>query len=124
MSRAQHPTAIPHRAEVPTPYPSTPPQPADPRTNPQNTEHGNSANNAHKPHDERYQRCRGLNVAGVPAFVTTGQLAAALGVSASAVLKWYRAGLIEPELVTPGGHLRWDVDSVRAQLRDQRRRDE
>ncbi|MGH3769475.1 MAG: MerR family transcriptional regulator [Pseudonocardiaceae bacterium] len=59
-----------------------------------------------------------------PAFVTTGQLAAALGVSASAVLKWYRAGLITPELVTPGGHLRWDVGGVRAQLKEQRQRDE
>ncbi|MGH3936619.1 MAG: MerR family transcriptional regulator [Pseudonocardiaceae bacterium] len=56
--------------------------------------------------------------------VTTGQLAEALGVSRSAILKWHRAGLVTPELVTPGGHLRWDVDRVREQLRQQRRRDD
>lgn len=56
-------------------------------------------------------------------LVTTGQLAAQLGVSRSAVLKWQRAGLIDPALVTPGGHARWDADSVRAQLRERRQED-
>jgi DNA-binding transcriptional MerR regulator len=56
--------------------------------------------------------------------VTTGKLAEQLGVSASAILKWHRAGLITPELTTPGGHLRWDVESVRQQLKAQRRRDD
>jgi DNA-binding transcriptional MerR regulator len=55
--------------------------------------------------------------------VTTGQLAVQLGVSRSAVLKWYRAKLISPEVITPGGHLRWDPDRVRTQLREQRERD-
>jgi DNA-binding transcriptional MerR regulator len=54
--------------------------------------------------------------------VTTGQLAAKLGVSRSAILKWHAAGLIEQELTTPGGHLRWDVDAVRAHLKEQRQR--
>jgi hypothetical protein len=40
----------------------------------------------------------------VVTLVTTGQLATELGVSRSAVLKWYRAGLITPELITPGNH--------------------
>jgi DNA-binding transcriptional MerR regulator len=57
-------------------------------------------------------------------LLTTGQLAAELGVSRSAILKWHRAGQIIPELVTPGGHSRWDADRVREQLRAQRRRDE
>ncbi|MGH3916074.1 MAG: MerR family transcriptional regulator [Pseudonocardiaceae bacterium] len=57
-------------------------------------------------------------------LVTTGQLATELGVSRSAILKWHRAGLIIPELITPGNHLRWDADQVRAQLRARRQRDE
>jgi len=40
------------------------------------------------------------------------------------VLKWHRAGLITPELVTPGNHLRWDAERVREQLRARRQRDE
>ncbi|MGH3931792.1 MAG: MerR family DNA-binding transcriptional regulator [Pseudonocardiaceae bacterium] len=57
-------------------------------------------------------------------LVTTGQLATELGVSRSAVLKWHRAGMITPELITPGNHLRWDAGQVRAQLRARRQRDE
>ncbi|MGH3867542.1 MAG: MerR family DNA-binding transcriptional regulator [Pseudonocardiaceae bacterium] len=62
-------------------------------------------------------------------LITTGRLAAELGVSRSAVLKWHRAGLITPELVTPelvtpGNHLRWDAERVREQLRARRQRDE
>ncbi|MGH3902486.1 MAG: MerR family DNA-binding transcriptional regulator [Pseudonocardiaceae bacterium] len=57
-------------------------------------------------------------------LVTTGQLAAELGVSRSAVLKWYRAGLITPELITPGNHLRWNAERVREQLHALRQRDE
>jgi hypothetical protein len=57
-------------------------------------------------------------------LVTTGQLAAELGVSRSAVLKWHRAGLITPELITPGNHLRWDAQRVREQLRARRQRDQ
>jgi predicted site-specific integrase-resolvase len=60
----------------------------------------------------------------VVTLVTTGQLAAELGVSRSAVLKWHRAGLITPELITPGNHLRWDAERVREQLRARRQRDE
>jgi hypothetical protein len=60
----------------------------------------------------------------VVTLITTGQLAAELGVSRSAVLKWHRAGLITPELITPGNHLRWDAERVREQLRARRQRDE
>jgi hypothetical protein len=60
----------------------------------------------------------------VVTLITTGRLAAELGVSRSAVLKWHRAGLITPELVTPGNHLRWDAERVREQLRARRQRDE
>ncbi len=50
--------------------------------------------------------------------ITTGELARALDVPPGAVRKWARDGLITPALVTGGGHYRWDVDQVRAQLRD------
>ncbi len=60
----------------------------------------------------------------VVTLITTGQLAAELGVSRSAVLKWHRARLITPELITPGNHLRWDAERVREQLRARRQRDE
>lgn len=53
-------------------------------------------------------------------LVSTGRLAALLGVSRSAILKWHAAGLIEPEVITPGGHLRWDPERVRTQLREHR----
>jgi excisionase family DNA binding protein len=60
----------------------------------------------------------------VPTTITTGELAEALGVSKSAILKWVRAGLITPEMTTPGGHHRWNEAAVRAQLRALRERDE
>ncbi|WP_298800252.1 helix-turn-helix domain-containing protein [uncultured Pseudonocardia sp.] len=50
-------------------------------------------------------------------LLTTGQLARELGVSRGAVVKWAREGKIQPELSTPGGHHRWKLDDVRAQLR-------
>jgi DNA-binding transcriptional MerR regulator len=57
-------------------------------------------------------------------LVPSGVLARELGVSRSAIVKWMRQGLIEPDLITPGGHPRWDVGRVRAALREQRKRDE
>jgi DNA-binding transcriptional MerR regulator len=56
--------------------------------------------------------------------VSTGDLAKALGVSRGAVIRWVNAGLITPDVTTPGGHHRWDVKRVREQLRGQRKRDE
>jgi len=58
-----------------------------------------------------------------PTLVTTAVLAQQLGVSSSAITKWHRAGKIEPEIVTPGGHPRWDPDRVRQQLREQQLRE-
>lgn len=57
-------------------------------------------------------------------LVSSGVLARELGVSRSAIVKWRRQGLIEPDLVTPGGHPRWDVERIRVALREQRQRDE
>ena len=58
-------------------------------------------------------------------YVTTGEAARALGVGISSLQTWVKAGLIEPDFVTPGGHMRWDVERIRAELyRELRRRRE
>jgi hypothetical protein len=49
-------------------------------------------------------------------LVSTGALAKALGVSRAAVNRWVGTGLLVPDVTTPGGHHRWDVDRVREQL--------
>lgn len=59
-------------------------------------------------------------------YVSTGEAARALGVSIRSLQQWAKDGLIEPDYYTTGGHMRWDVDRVRAELRAnlRRRRDE
>jgi len=57
-------------------------------------------------------------------MLTTGQLAQRLGVAPSTVRNWHRAGIITPTFITAGGHLRWDEDEVREQLRKARERDD
>ena len=58
-------------------------------------------------------------------LLTTSQLARALGLSLSSIKRYISAGQIRPDLTTPGGHYRWNVESVRRQLRElqQQRRD-
>ena len=55
-------------------------------------------------------------------LLTTGELARELGVSRGAVLKWANDGLITPGFTTPGGHLRWNLEDVRRQVRELRER--
>jgi excisionase family DNA binding protein len=55
-------------------------------------------------------------------LLSTGELARELGVSRAAVLKWANDGLITPAFTTPGGHLRWDLEDVRRQVRELRER--
>lgn len=50
-------------------------------------------------------------------LVTTAELARALGLSARTIQRYRQTGLLEPELVSAGGHARWAVDKVRARLR-------
>ena len=58
-------------------------------------------------------------------FVTTSQAARELGVGLRSLQRWVKDGLIEPDFVTPGGHMRWDVERIRAELyRELRRRRE
>jgi DNA-binding transcriptional MerR regulator len=55
-------------------------------------------------------------------LVTTSQLARALGVSLSSIKRYVAAGQITPDLTTPGGHHRWNVENVRRQLREVQQR--
>jgi excisionase family DNA binding protein len=49
-------------------------------------------------------------------LLSTGEAAKALGLSRRSMTRWVTDGSITPALVTPGGHLRWDVEDLRAQL--------
>lgn len=53
----------------------------------------------------------------VARLLTSGELAKELGVSLRTVQRWVADGVIGPEYRTPGGHGRYDLDSVREQLR-------
>jgi hypothetical protein len=56
-------------------------------------------------------------------LVSTGIAAAEIGVDRGTLVRWWQAGTVEPETVTPGGHARWDVENLREQLRELRRRE-
>ena len=55
-----------------------------------------------------------------PKLVPTGVAASELGVSRATLVRWWQAGLVKPEVVTAGGHGRWDLDQLRRDLRDLR----
>ncbi len=57
-------------------------------------------------------------------LVTTSEAAKELGVGTSTLQRWAKDKVVSPDLVTPGGHMRWDVDNLRGQLRELRQRDE
>jgi DNA-binding transcriptional MerR regulator len=57
-------------------------------------------------------------------LVSTGEAARAIGVGRATLARWWQDGLVTPDLVTAGGHARWDVDRLREQLRDLRKKDE
>jgi DNA-binding transcriptional MerR regulator len=50
-------------------------------------------------------------------WITTGELADALGLSVRTIQRYRVDGLITPELVTRGGHGRWDLEKVRQQIK-------
>jgi DNA-binding transcriptional MerR regulator len=56
--------------------------------------------------------------------VSSTELARELGLSPRSIQRYVKAGMITPEFVTPGGHYRWRVEKVIAELRQQRRRDD
>lgn len=57
-------------------------------------------------------------------LVPTGDAARAIGVGRSTLARWMAEGLVKPALVTPGGHARWDVDDLRRQLDELRKRED
>ena len=50
-------------------------------------------------------------------YITTGDAARALGISSATLTRWAAAGIVTPAERTAGGHFRWDMTSLRAQLR-------
>lgn len=50
-------------------------------------------------------------------YNTTGDAARALGISSATLTRWAAAGIVTPAERTAGGHFRWDMTSLRAQLR-------
>ncbi|KOX33784.1 hypothetical protein ADK67_05455 [Saccharothrix sp. NRRL B-16348] len=59
-----------------------------------------------------------------PKLVPTGVAAAELGIDRVTLARWWRAGLVEPEFVTAGGHARWDMEKLRRSLRERAQREE
>ncbi|MEU6130693.1 helix-turn-helix domain-containing protein [Saccharopolyspora sp. NPDC047091] len=57
-------------------------------------------------------------------LLTTRELAEQLSVSTRTVQRWVDRGWVAPELTLPSGHYRFDLENVKAQLRNQRQRDE
>jgi DNA-binding transcriptional MerR regulator len=57
-------------------------------------------------------------------LVGSGEAAKAVGVHVRTLQDWAKAGLVTPAGKTAGGHARWDVDDLRAQLRALERREE
>jgi DNA-binding transcriptional MerR regulator len=62
-------------------------------------------------------RSSAVNHAGMGRLVPTAEAARELGVGVRTLQRWAAEGLVEPDLVTPGGHQRWDVDRLKADLR-------
>jgi DNA-binding transcriptional MerR regulator len=56
-------------------------------------------------------------------LVTTSELARALSLSNRTIQRYRSLGVLVPELESPGGHARWDVEKVKQQLRELRRKD-
>ena len=53
-------------------------------------------------------------------LVPTAVAAKAIGVHRSTLARWAQEGLVQPELYTPGGQARWDINKLREQLRAKR----
>lgn len=50
-------------------------------------------------------------------LVTTGDAAGELGMDPATLTRWVKAGKVTPTETTAGGHYRWDMTSLRAQVR-------
>lgn len=52
----------------------------------------------------------------MPEYLTTTQIAEALGLADSTIRHYRASGRIRPSIETPGGHARYDLDQVAADL--------
>jgi DNA-binding transcriptional MerR regulator len=59
----------------------------------------------------------------MPGLLTTRELARVIGLSERTIQRYRAEGLITPEIESKGGHARWDVESVKQQLRAMRQKD-
>jgi excisionase family DNA binding protein len=50
-------------------------------------------------------------------LVSTGEAARRLGVNLRTMQRWASEGLIKPDWVTPGGHMRWNVDRLLKEIK-------
>lgn len=57
-------------------------------------------------------------------LVPTAVAAKQLGIGVRTLQRWASEGLVTPDLVTAGGHKRWDVDRLRQQLKDLQQREQ
>lgn len=51
-----------------------------------------------------------------PELISTGAAAKALGIDPSTLVRWSTSGVVTPAGRTVGGHLRWNLEQLRAQL--------
>jgi len=49
-------------------------------------------------------------------LVSTSEAARQLGVNQSTLSRWAAKGIVQPAQRTVGGHMRWDIEKLRAQL--------
>ncbi|QUH06422.1 MerR family DNA-binding transcriptional regulator [Saccharopolyspora erythraea] len=54
--------------------------------------------------------------------MTSSQLADEIGVSRRSIARYVAAGILVPELYTPGGQARFDLEKSKQQLREHTRR--
>lgn len=57
-----------------------------------------------------------------PKLLTSSQLADELGLSRRSISRYVSAGILVPELYTPGGQARFDLEDSKRQLREHSRK--
>ncbi|MCW0214398.1 MAG: helix-turn-helix domain-containing protein [Pseudonocardia sp.] len=57
-------------------------------------------------------------------LITTGQAARELGIDPATLWRWVKAEYVTPHSKTVGGHLRWDLEDLRGQIKRLQARDE
>ena len=57
-------------------------------------------------------------------LVSTSVAAKAIGVSQSTLVSWVNKGMIQPHFTTMGGHYRWNIERLKAEIRAMQQRDE